>query len=105
MTIIDCVYNLDYEGSVCLCIFNCYIDIVAEDYFLSGDADGDGAVNIKDATAIQKHSAGIITLAQSNEVSADTDGNASVNVKDATAIQKHIANIETGLDIGWYLAR
>ena len=64
-----------------------------------GDADGSGAVNVKDATAIQKVVAGI-EVANYNEAVADVDGSNSVNVKDATAIQKWVAGIETGFDIG-----
>ena len=65
-----------------------------------GDADEDTKVNIKDATAIQKHIAGLITLTQTGEKLADVDSNTSVNIKDATAIQKHIAGMNTGFDIG-----
>lgn len=66
---------------------------------LLGDADGDNKVNVKDATAIQKHVAGLITLTEDGVKAADADGNTNVNVKDATAIQKHIAGIDTGFDI------
>ncbi len=65
-----------------------------------GDADCDGKVNIKDATAIQKHVAGLITLTKTGEILADVDSNTTVNIKDATAIQKHIAGMDTGFDIG-----
>lgn len=65
-----------------------------------GDADANGVVNIKDATAIQKQVAGLTTLTADGMKGADADGNASVNVKDATAIQKWIAGIETGYAIG-----
>ena len=78
----------------------CYGFVSLEDAGVMGDADGDGKVNIKDATAIQKHTAGIIELSETGELFADVDGNGSVNVKDATAIQKHIAGIDTGFDIG-----
>ncbi len=64
-----------------------------------GDADGNGTVNVKDATAIQKHVAELITLTEDGIIAADSDGNGTVNVKDATAIQKHIAGMETGFDI------
>ena len=65
-----------------------------------GDADADGRVNIKDATAIQKHTAGLIVLTDTGAKFADVDQNSTVNVKDATAIQKHIAGIPTGFAIG-----
>ncbi|MGN0452926.1 MAG: starch-binding protein [Ruminococcus sp.] len=60
---------------------------------LIGDADGNGIVNVKDATAIQKHSANIITLVDQLFKNADFNGDGTVNVKDATAIQKKVANL------------
>ena len=63
---------------------------------LLGDVNGDGKVNVKDATAIQKHIANLITLSDDGFALADVDGSGSVNIKDATAIQKHIAGIDTG---------
>lgn len=65
-----------------------------------GDATCDGKVNIKDATEIQKHIAGLIALTETGAKLADADANTNVNIKDATAIQKHIASIETGYPIG-----
>ncbi len=63
------------------------------DEYLLGDADCDGVVNIRDATAIQKHVADIITLTQQGQVNAEADGSGTLNVKDATYIQKLIAGI------------
>ena len=60
-----------------------------------GDADNNGVVNVKDATAIQKHLADIATC---RVIAADVDGN-GLNIKDATAIQKYLAGIETNLKI------
>ncbi len=68
--------------------------------YLVGDADLDSTVSIKDATAIQKHLAGLITLSEVGKVAADTDENTELNIKDATAIQKYIAGLYTGLHIG-----
>jgi len=65
-----------------------------------GDATGDGVVNIKDATQIQKAIAGLLSLGGKENLAADVDGNGSVNIKDATAIQKYIAGIVTNLPIG-----
>lgn len=63
-----------------------------------GDADGDGKVNVKDATAIQKQVAGFeITI---DTTAADADLNGTVNVKDATAIQKWVAGIHVDYPIG-----
>lgn len=65
-----------------------------------GDANEDGKVNIKDATAIQKHIANLIVLTEKGVSLADATQDGKVNIKDATAIQKHIAGIETGFPIG-----
>ncbi len=65
-----------------------------------GDANEDSNVNIKDATAIQKHIAGLTTLTETGAKLADVDASTIVNIKDATAIQKHIAGMDTGYDIG-----
>ncbi len=65
-----------------------------------GDANCDTEVNIKDATAIQKHVAMLEALTEAGLILADVDESADVNIKDATAIQKHIAGIDTGFKIG-----
>lgn len=58
-----------------------------------GDADLSGNVNVKDATAIQKHAASIISLEDLALVQAEVTGDSTVNVRDATAIQKFVAEI------------
>ncbi len=58
-----------------------------------GDVNLDGAVNVKDATTIQKWVAGLIELNDEALGVADTNADTSINVKDATTIQKKIAGI------------
>ncbi|MGN0558718.1 MAG: leucine-rich repeat protein [Acutalibacteraceae bacterium] len=65
-----------------------------------GDVDGDGKVNIKDVTMIQRTAASIITLSDVQRKFADVNKDGKVNVNDATAIQKYTAGIDTGLEIG-----
>ena len=65
-----------------------------------GDVNGDGKVNIKDATQIQKFAAKLIDLTDAEFIRADVNADAKVNIKDATAIQKYVAKIETELPIG-----
>ncbi|MBQ3074058.1 MAG: starch-binding protein [Ruminococcus sp.] len=60
-----------------------------------GDADCSGNVNVKDATEVQKHVAGIVTLSAQGAKNADVDNSTSINVKDATNIQKFVAGIIT----------
>ena len=65
-----------------------------------GDVNGDGKVNIKDATMIQKFAAKLMELTDAEFIRADVNADAKVNIKDATAIQKFVAKMETGLAIG-----
>ncbi|MBR3988551.1 MAG: dockerin type I repeat-containing protein, partial [Clostridia bacterium] len=65
-----------------------------------GDVNGDGKVNIKDATQIQKFAAKIVELTDAEFIRADVNADTKVNIKDATAIQKFVAKLETGLPIG-----
>ena len=69
---------------------------------LLGDVNFDGKINIKDATAIQKHIAKLATLEDNGLKVADVNGDGKVNVKDATEIQKFVANIldETQTQVG-----
>ena len=65
-----------------------------EQEYILGDADLSGDVNIKDATAIQKHLAALEILEGDALEVADFDLDADVTIKDATAIQKLIAGLE-----------
>lgn len=58
-----------------------------------GDADNNGALEIFDATCIQKHQAYLITDADINLVNADYDKDGIVSVTDATRVQQKLANI------------
>ncbi len=69
-----------------------------------GDANGDGKVNIKDATLIQKFAAKLIDMTDDEKLRADVNADNKNNVKDATAIQKFVAKIETGFPIGEQIA-
>ncbi|MBR3988584.1 MAG: starch-binding protein [Clostridia bacterium] len=70
-----------------------------------GDADGDGEVNVKDATAIQKCLAGLNQDFVLMKELADCDTNNVLSIKDATCIRKYLANIKgtgkTGEVIGY----
>ncbi|MBE6738592.1 MAG: starch-binding protein [Ruminococcaceae bacterium] len=67
--------------------------IGADVQYKYGDADLNGTVNIKDATAIQKHAASLITLEGIALIQAEVTADGIVNVKDATAIQKFVAGL------------
>lgn len=65
-----------------------------------GDANMDMTVNVKDATTVQKATAGIITLSETAIICADVNSDSVVNVRDATAIQKYVAGIGQNSDCG-----
>ncbi len=71
-----------------------------ESTYLIGDANGDGKINVKDATQIQKAAAALVTLDDMQTLAADSNGDGTVNVKDATAIQKFVAGIPVNFPIG-----
>ena len=58
-----------------------------------GDVNKDSKLNIRDATAIQKHLAKIATLSDEILELADYNEDGKVNVRDATTIQKKIAGL------------
>ena len=58
-----------------------------------GDANSDGAVNIDDATLIQRYAAEIEELDDTQLLAADANGDGKVNIADATTIQNYIAEI------------
>lgn len=66
---------------------------VALDEIKKGDVNNDGVVNIKDATAIQKHLALIETIKVEMFFVADFNEDDYISIKDATEIQKSIAGI------------
>ncbi|MGN0476561.1 MAG: dockerin type I domain-containing protein [Ruminococcus sp.] len=62
---------------------------------LIGDVNGDGSVDVADATILQKY---INKEAVSiNQEVADTNGDGKINIRDATQIQKYIAKFVTVL--------
>ena len=58
-----------------------------------GDVNGDGQINITDATMVQQAVAELIELTDEQKAAADTDGDGKLSISDATMIQKYIAEI------------
>lgn len=69
-------------------------------YGLWGDVNNDSKVNVKDATALQKHIAKLHMLFSANLFLADANGDGEVNIKDATDIQKCVADFELESSVG-----
>lgn len=59
---------------------------------LIGDVNGDGLVNIVDATEIQKYLADIVEFDETARKSADFNSDNRISVVDATDIQKYLVN-------------
>lgn len=86
VTVSETDNNGEYaEKSITFTVFDSYY----------GDANGDGGVNIKDATAIQKCIAGINQDFVFMTRFADCDTNGVISVKDSTCIRKFIAGISS----------
>ena len=60
---------------------------------VTGDADGNGTLTIRYATAIQRHLAGLDTLSEENLRRSMVTGGAELTILDATAIQRRLAQI------------
>lgn len=90
--------NLDLSAYVTDEVEGSYTIVEKEDpvvVSLLGDADVDGKVTVKDATAVQKSAAEKLTLTNQGSVNADVSGDSLVNITDATYIQKYIAEVIT----------
>ena len=60
---------------------------------LEAEINANGYIDIRDATAVQRHLAMFITLDQRQLAAADFNGDSKIDVDDATDIQKYIAHI------------
>ncbi|MBQ3264391.1 MAG: hypothetical protein IJH07_01310 [Ruminococcus sp.] len=67
---------------------------------LLGDVDGDGEVEIRDATWIQRKIAGMELPFVFVDKRADVDSNNEITIMDATLIQRRLANLKTPYPIG-----
>ena len=77
-------------------VTNYYKDYVPESY-LNADVNGDGTVNIKDATDLQMHIAKLAVLSEEMLANADVNCDGDVNIKDATALQMYVAKFPVSL--------
>ena len=72
----------------------------AQNIPLRGDADGDGRVNIRDVTAIQRHICEYEPITGINMLAADVNRDGVVDINDATELQKYTAQYDNTLNIG-----
>ena len=73
-------------------------DVKTRDTYIIGDANGDGIVDVNDATTIQKAIAEI-SLEYFDETAADVDGS-GLTVNNVTNIQKYLAEYKDPYKIG-----
>ena len=82
LTVDSTDYNKDYaEKTVNFTVYD----------MIYGDADGNGVINIKDATTIQLY---LVSLVEKDDIHsdlADSDANENVTILDATTIQLYLA--------------
>ena len=58
-----------------------------------GDANGDGKINISDATVIQKAIVGIVNQNEIERINSDVNFDSDITVIDATTIQMYIVGL------------
>ena len=80
-------------------VFCAPISAFAATTYIRGDADGDGHVDIRDVTAIQRHLAELEHLNSDRLKAADVTGE-GLDISDATAIQMYLAEYDDPYQIG-----
>ena len=68
--------------------------------YLLGDATGDGYVNVRDVTAIQRHVAEFTLLTGVNFAAADVNSDSIISVDDGTSLQRYLAEFDVPYPIG-----
>lgn len=58
-----------------------------------GDANGDGKINVADATAIQKAIVGIVNQNEIERINSDVNFDSDITVIDATTVQRYIVRL------------
>lgn len=82
------VYDPEYDGEATLAAVAATYNLT-----LNGDVNGDGKVNVRDATLLQKSLANAAELSATAQKVADFNLDGNVSIKDATAIQKQVAKL------------
>ena len=67
---------------------------LADPTFIAGDADGSGALNMKDVLLLRKVIAGADSLDMRYFKNADLDGSGTLNMKDVLKLRKMLAGVE-----------
>ena len=62
-----------------------------------GDTDGDGSVNINDATLLQKYIAHYNVNSEITLDNADTNDDGHIDIRDVTEIQRYLTGLRQSL--------
>ena len=74
--------------------------IETNNYYIKGDADGNGVVNIRDVTAIQRAIAELQPATDDMLVRSKVRGEPELSIADATAIQMYLAEYDNPFSVG-----
>lgn len=84
-------YAADWMVSRAAWLSSCFIDDYVPSYIL-GDANGDGYVDVTDATHIQEVIAGGLNMIGSERLASDMNKDGIIDITDATAIQEYLVS-------------
>ena len=96
----DDAKSLDENKAAVDAIMDQLRELLKKDRPILGDVDGDGEVNIIDATLIQRYLADIPLDFELDKKVADIDGDGEVSIIDATLIQRWLADLDPDENIG-----
>lgn len=92
-------YYCSYYG-----YYNSFFICEYDDPAYLGDTDGNGEVDVIDATLIQRESAGLsANIPERSRMRGDVDGNGRLEIIDVAYIQRYLAGIETPYKIGEWI--
>lgn len=85
------INKIDYvNDSNCIGTYN--FNVLPAD--ITGDVDGNGIIDVRDVTMIQRHASEYELLTDEQLVRADVDGNGNVTIADATLLQMYLAEYD-----------
>lgn len=79
--------------TISIVVLLCSVTVVFASSNTMGDTDGNGKIDIIDATAVQRYIAKIITLDEDVVLCADVDGDGKISVMDCTCVQQYVAKV------------
>lgn len=92
------VLSLILTFVIALSVFS-VMTVSAAEELICGDADGNGVVDILDATTIQRHLASLTTISDKRLKAADVNGD-GIDITDATQIQRWLVAYQVSYPIG-----